>query len=184
MFFADKYSIILVYSNEKLVIVLDRLLSKLREELSYRLPPSVMKSIRPFLTIQFFIFMGIGIVNTFFAAVIATLLDVGETLILPPNHAILLFAKNFRANFITGYIASIVLSFFLNSKYTFCRKPTLKRFIKFPISYIPNFLFQYIMVFIFTSLHWNSTAAYITAAILGTPITFISMKLMVFQKKK
>lgn len=173
-----------MYSNEKLVIVLDKLLSKLRESLSYRLPPHIMQALRPFLTIQFFIFMGIGIVNTFFAALTATLLDISETLLLTPNHPLVIFAKNFRANFITGYIASIVLSFFLNSKYTFCQKPTFKRFIKFPISYIPNFLFQYIMVFIFTSFHWNSTAAYITAAILGTPITFLSMKLMVFRKNK
>lgn len=163
---------------------MDKLLSTLRERLSYRLSPRVMCAIRPFLTIQFIIFMGIGIVNTFFAAFVATGLDIAKNLFLDPQNPIRIFAEGFRTNFITGYIASIVLSFFLNSKFTFCRKPTFKRFIKFPISYIPNFLFQYIMVYILTSLHCSHTAAYIIAAILGTPITFISMKLMIFNKRR
>jgi putative flippase GtrA len=40
------------------------------------------------------------------------------------------------------------------------------------------------MVFLFTALGYNATAAYITAAILGTPVTFIAMKIIVFQRKK
>lgn len=166
------------------MIVLDKLLSAIRERLSYHLPPHIMSALRPFLTIQFVIFMGIGMINTFFAAAVATLLDIAKSTLLNPQGSVYIFMENFRITFITGYIASIVLSFLLNSKFTFCRKPTLKRFIKFPISYIPNFLFQYLMVFIFTSFNWNYTAAYITAAILGTPITFLSMKFMVFRQKK
>lgn len=163
---------------------MDKLLSSLRKRLSYHLPENIMRTIRPFLTTQFITFMVMGIINTFFAAAVATLLDIAKNALFSPSNPVRVFIQGFRTNFIVGYIASIVLSFFLNSKYTFCKKPTLKRFIKFPISYIPNFIFQYIMVFIFTSLHWNHTAAYVTAAILGTPITFISMKLMVFNKRK
>ncbi len=163
---------------------MDRLLSGIRRWLSYRLPENIMRALRPFLTVQFIIFMAMGIINTFFASLVATLLDIAKNMFLDLQSPVRVFIDNFRTNFIIGYIASIVLSFFLNSKYTFCKKPTLKRFIKFPISYIPNFLFQYLMVFILTSLHWNHTAAYITAAVLGTPITFISMKLMVFNKRK
>lgn len=159
-----------------------KLLSKLRVWLSAHLPQKITRVIYPFLTVQFITFMGIGIINTFFAAATATLLDILKTVFLDASNSVRIFLESFRINFIIGYVGSIILSFFLNSKYTFCRKPTWNRFIKFPISYIPNFLFQYIMVFIFTSLHWNHTAAYIVAAILGTPITFISMKLMVFRK--
>ncbi len=163
---------------------MDRLLSGIRRWLSYRLPENIMRALRPFLTVQFIIFMIMGIINTFFASLVATLLDIAKNMFLDLQNPVRIFIDNFRTNFIIGYIASIVLSFFLNSKYTFCQKPTLKRFIKFPISYIPNFLFQYPMVFMLTSLHRNHTAAYITAAVLGTPITFISMKLMVFNKRK
>jgi hypothetical protein len=164
------------------VQILDKLLSNLRMRLADRLPAGVYRILRPFLTVQFITFMGIGIINTISAAAVATVLDIIKCLVLDSSHPARIFIENFRTNFITGYVFSIILSFFLNSKYTFCQKPTWQRFIKFPISYIPNFLFQYIMVFLFTSLNWNSTAAYITAAIFGTPITFISMKLMVFRK--
>lgn len=161
---------------------MDKFLSNLRVWLSYRLSSKVLRLLRPFLTVQFITFMGIGIINTISAAVIATILDITKNFLFIPTHSIRIFAEKFRTNFIIGYIASIILSFFLNSKYTFCQKPTWQKFIKFPISYIPNFLFQYLMVFLFTTLQWNSTVAYITAAVLGTPITFISMKLMVFKK--
>lgn len=162
---------------------MDKFLSNFRVWLSKHTPDKITRIIRPFLTIQFIIFMGIGIINTISAVTTATILDIIKNLVFSSSNPIRIFTEHFRTNFIIGYIASIILSFFLNSKYTFCQKPTWRRFIKFPISYIPNFLFQYIMVFIFTSLHWNSTAAYILAAVLGTPITFISMKLMVFRKK-
>ncbi len=164
-------------------IVVDKLISRFRVWLSSRISVKTMRILRPFLTLQFFIFMGLGIVNTAAVIVVATALDIIKSVTLDASNAIRVFIETSRVNFIIGYISSIVLSFFLNSKYTFHQKPTLKNFIKFPISYIPNFLFQYVMVFLLTSLHWNHSAAYLTAAILGTPITFISMKLMVFGKK-
>ncbi len=164
-------------------IYLDKLISDFRVWLSERVSKNTMRILRPFLTLQFFIFMGLGIVNTASVIIVATALDIIKNITLDTSDALRVFIETSRVNFIIGYIASIVLSFFLNSKYTFHQKPTLRNFIKFPISYIPNFLFQYIMVFMLTSIHWNHSAAYLIAAILGTPITFISMKLMVFRKK-
>ncbi len=163
---------------------MDLFLSRLRVRLSNHLPKHVMRAIRPFMTVQFAVFMLMGIINTAILVCSATVLDILHYLIVPPGSAFDIFAEGVRLTFILGYIISIITSFFLNSKYTFRRKPTFARFIRFPISYIPNFVFQYLMVFLFTALNLNSTLAYVFAAILGTPVTFAAMKFMVFQRRK
>ena len=163
---------------------MDRFLSDLRVRLSRSLPHGIMRAVRPFLTVQFIIFMLMGTINTAVSVFTASLLELIHQNFLAADNIIRVMAEHSRSNFIFGYIVSIVTSFFLNCKFTFRQKPTWEKFMKFPISYIPNFIFQYIIVFIFTSLHWNSTAAYICAAIIGTPLTFAAMKLMVFRRKK
>lgn len=161
-----------------------KFLSDVRLKLSHHLPPGIMRAIRPFLTIQFVIFMLMGIINTAVSVCTASFLDIIHRNFFAPDNIIRIIAEHSRSNFIFGYIVSIVTSFFLNCKFTFRQSPTWEKFIKFPISYIPNFIFQYIMVFIFTAINWNSTVAYICAAIIGTPLTFAAMKLMVFRRKK
>lgn len=163
---------------------MDRFLSDLRVKLGMRLSKNVMRTIRPFLTVQFIIFMFMGMLNTCISVAMATLLDILHTHFLPAESLIRVTASQLRLNFIFGYAVSIVTSFFLNLKFTFHQKPTWKKFIRFPISYIPNFIFQYIFVFLFTAMGWNSTIAYICAAIVGTPITFAAIKLFVFRHKK
>ena len=86
--------------------------------------------------------------------------------------------------FIPGYITGIVVSYFLNSIFTFKDAFSVDKFIKFSISTIPNFLIQLVTVFIIVNL-WgqNKLVAYILAAIIGVPVTFIILKLFVFIKK-
>lgn len=159
-----------------------RILSSLRVWLSYRLSPKTMNALRPFLTVQFVIFMVMGIANTAVSVCVATALDM--LLALSPDRAFASFWAHTRLSFIIGYCVSLITSFFLNSRFTFHQKPTLRNFIKFPISYLPNFAFQYLMVFIFTMLHQRTTIAYICAAVLGTPMTFIAMRLVVFKRRR
>lgn len=159
-------------------------LSNVRIWLSYRLSPKTMRAVRPFLTVQFVIFMLMGIINTAVSVGTAITLDFANALILPADSLLTAFISRTHLNFIIGYAVSLITSFFLNSKFTFHQKPNWKNFIKFPISYLPNFVFQYLMVFIFTMLNWRTTIAYICAAILGTPVTFAAMKLIVFRRKK
>ena len=150
---------------------MERFLSNLRVRLEERVSPNMMRVIRPFMTVQFVIFMLLGIVNTAVSVGTATLLDILHNAFLAPDNPLRLIAEHSRSNFIFGYIVSIITSFFLNCHFTFHQRPTLKKFLKFPI-------------FIFTALNLNSTLAYICAAILGTPLTFAAMKLMVFRRRK
>ena len=147
---------------------MERFLSNLRVRLEERVSPNMMRVIRPFMTVQFVIFMLLGIVNTAVSVGTATLLDILHNAFLAPDNPLRLIAEHSRSNFILGYIVSIITSFFLNCHFTFHQRPTLKKFLKFPI----------------TALNLNSTLAYICAAILGTPLTFAAMKLMVFRRRK
>lgn len=160
------------------------LLSNIRLWLSCRLSPRAMRTVRPFLTVQFVIFMLMGTINTAISVCTATILDFVTSYFLPADSMTLIFISHTRLTFIIGYSVSLVTSFFLNSRFTFHQKPNWKNFLKFPISYIPNFIFQYLMVFIFTMLNWRTTVAYICAAVLGTPVTFVAMKIIVFRRKK
>ena len=128
---------------------MERFLSNLRVRLEEHISPNMMRVIRPFMTVQFVIFMLLGIVNTAVSVSTATLLDILHNAFLAPDNPLRLIAEHSRSNFIFGYIISIITSFFLNCHFTFHQRPTLKKFLKFPISYIPNFIFQYLMVFIF-----------------------------------
>ena len=119
---------------------MERFLSNLRVRLEERVSPNMMRVIRPFMTVQFVIFMLLGIVNTAVSVGTATLLDILHNAFLAPDNPLRLIAEHSRSNFIFGYIVSIITSFFLNCHFTFHQRPTLKKFLKFPISYIPNFI--------------------------------------------
>lgn len=163
---------------------MDKVLSDFRVKLARHIPAGAMRAVRPFLTVQFFTFMLMGILNTAISITTATILDYLHAHLLPPDNTFRIFAASTNLNFIIGYITSIVSSFFLNSKFTFHKKPTLRRFLKFPLSYIPNFLFQYIFVFLFTLLGLHRLTAYICAAVVGTPVTYAAIKLFVYNRRK
>lgn len=114
---------------------------------------------------EFLRFVIIGGINTFSTALISTLLNKVLT---------------YNISFIVGYASGLVISFFLNTCFTFKKRPTLKRLIFFPISYAPNFVAQYLsVVLLVEKLHISSTLAYFAAAIIGVPVTFIVMRFVI-----
>lgn len=121
-----------------------------------------------FLNRQFVIFVLIGAFNTLSGSLFATVYSL---------------ALNANLAFICGYITSLLIAFFLNSKLNFRKKISLRRFIKFIVSYIPNFIIQNSIVIIFyNNLEWNKIITYFLAAIIGVPVTFVFMKLFAFGK--
>lgn len=122
-----------------------------------------------FLSKNFFVFLIIGIINTLSSAVFASI-----------------YSKIFNANlaFIFGYISGITVSYFLNSKFNFKNRLSFKKYAKFFISCIPNFIIQYISVLvIFKIFMFSQYFAYFIAAIIGLPLTFILLKFYAFTKK-
>lgn len=88
-------------------------------------------------------------------------------------------------SYVLGYALSLFVAYYLNIKLIFEKGIKLIDFIKFVISYIPNFIILFSFVYIFiTMLSWNHILVYLLAAIFGIPITFIFVKLFAFKKNK
>lgn len=99
----------------------------------------------------------------------------------------MLFELWFNANvaFIVGYMCSLTISYLLNSFLVFKHKLSILKYIKFCISYIPNFLIQNGIVLLFYNvLGINRIIVYILAVTVSVPITFIVLKLFAFSRKK
>lgn len=86
--------------------------------------------------------------------------------------------------YVCGYFGSSLVTYTLNSKMTFHERLSLRRYVRFVISYIPNFLilFSFVAVFI-NILEWNHIFVYGFAAALGLPLTYIIVKAVAFAKK-
>jgi putative flippase GtrA len=121
-----------------------------------------------FLNKEFILFIIIGVINTFNGVVFSFI----YSSLLNENLA-----------FVLGYISGLAISYILNSYITFKEKLAFTKFIKFAISYIPNFIIQNIVVIItFNILGLHKLIAYCLAAIIGIPVTFILLKFFAFKK--
>lgn len=122
-----------------------------------------------FLNKQFIVFIIIGIVNTMSSAVFASL------------YAILL--GKIQA-FIPGYATGIIISYTLNTLFTFKECFQWKKLVQFACSTVPNFMIQLIIVYIGVSiLHIPAIICYGAAAVIGVPVTFGILKLFVYRNK-
>lgn len=129
---------------------------------------TVQKLKNTFFTKEFITFLIIGVINTFNGTVFSYI----YSSFLNENIA-----------FIVGYISGLFISYILNSLITFKEKLNFSKFIKFVVSYVPNFIIQNIVVVIvFNILELNKLIAYLLAAIIGVPITFILMKFFAFKR--
>lgn len=116
---------------------------------------------------EFSLFLIIGVINTF-----------NGTL----SSYILTFIFNYNIAFILGYLISLTISYVLNTKLNFKINMSIKGYVKFCISYIPNFVIQFLAVnILFEIFKWNILVVYLVAAILGVPLTFILLKIFAFK---
>ena len=123
-----------------------------------------------FFSKQFIIFVVIGIINTFNGTIFSVI-----------------YSKFMNSNiaFVFGYISGLIISYILNSYFTFKENMNINKFIKFTISCMPNFIIQYIVVYIvFNIMGLPNVIAYGLAAIIGVPVTFILMKFFAFNRKE
>ena len=131
-------------------------------------PSRVQKLIKMVFDREFLSFVFIGGINTVNGVLFSCL----YSLLFDPNIA-----------FAVGYITSLAISYLLNSFLTFKETLGFVKFLKFAISYIPNFIIQNIIVFIvYNLLHLDKLIAYILAGIVGIPVTFLMMKFFAFKK--
>ncbi len=80
--------------------------------------------------------------------------------------------------YMTAHIASFsfsfVISFFLNSYFTFKVKPTLAKFLQFPLTQLFNVAVSSVLVYLFVEYFLiDSTIAPILSVLITVPLTFI-----------
>ncbi len=122
---------------------------------------------------EFMMFVIIGVICTFFNIFFSWIYEK-------------MFTLNPSIAFLPGYISANIASYILNATLTFKEKLTATKYVKYFISYIPNYLVQQTVVFIYTMLFPTAPGifAYAIAAVIGLPVTFIIMKIFTFAKKK
>ena len=84
---------------------------------------------------------------------------------------------------VIGYIISLTIAYFINCMVIFKDKLSINGYIKFWISYIPNFIIFFLVTFItINTLGLPQFWATVLAAMVAGPVTFIIMKIFAFKK--
>lgn len=75
---------------------------------------------------------------------------------------------------VLAFVASMVGSYFLNCRFTFRTRPTLRKFLLFPLSNVTNFVITSTGLYVLVEvLHANKVIAPLLAASVAIPITFL-----------
>lgn len=132
--------------------------------------PLFLKFKNVFFTRQFFIFLIIGGINTLNGMLFPWLLSH----VLQANLA-----------YAVSYVPSLGVSYVLNSLFTFRdQKLAWTKYLRFCISYLPNFLIQnLVFILMFNLLRLPKLYAILTASALGVPVTFLILKYITFHKR-
>ena len=130
----------------------------------------LLKLKRTFLTKKFIIFSLVGVINTVNDAIFSSIF---HRLGLQDNVAA-----------VVGYLVALTIAFFLNCRFIFNSSPSFSKYIKFCISYVPNFIIYFLVTFITINTmgvpqFWGT----ILAAVVGGPVTFVIMKVFTFSNK-
>lgn len=90
------------------------------------------------------------------------------------------FSMPYLLAHLIGFIISLNVSFFLNSYVTYKVKPTLKKYLLFPLTQVVNMSVSTLLIYIFVEfLQIDSNIAPFAAVLFTIPITFIvSSKIM------
>lgn len=123
-----------------------------------------------FLTLDFLLFIfcgGVGTLSNFlFSLLISTRID--------PT-----------ISYVFGYSLSLFITYSLNTLLIFKRRLSAERFLRFILSYIPNFLILFTFVYLNLNVfRFHKAIVYAMAGLLGLPITFILVKIIAFSKSR
>lgn len=111
--------------------------------------------------------------NEFTKFIIVGVINTGHYYLIYLCYLQLLHTHYFLAH-VLGFASSFIGSFFLNSYITYQVKPTLAKFIRFPLTQVVNILSSTALIFIFIEwLQMSNHVAPLIAVVFTIPITFI-----------
>lgn len=124
---------------------------------------------RTFISKKFIGYCLVGIVNTFNTAFFSWLAH---------------FKVQENVAAYIGYFISLTINYILNSIIVFKNRLNLRRYLRFLLSYVPNFII-YTLVSLLTIniMQINQFWATVLATAAGAPITFVILKLFAFGSK-
>lgn len=110
---------------------------------------------------EFSRFVMVGVVNT--AVYYGIYLVLLHALSLP-----------YLAAHLIGFVVSLNVSFFLNTRLTYRTRPTLKKYLLYPLTQAVNISVSTVLMYVFVDLfHFNSSLAPFAALLFTVPITFV-----------
>lgn len=128
---------------------------------------SVQELKRAFLSRKFLLFLVIGCINTFDCSLFATMLT-------PVTGSV-------NVSFNIGYVMSNIIAYFLNAYFVFPSPLSLGGWVKFFLSYIPNYLVQNVLVVVmYNYMDIPPIVSFMLSAVLGIPVTFLLVKMFAF----
>lgn len=90
---------------------------------------------------------------------------------------------NYMVSHIVGFIVSFIISYYLNCYFVYKVKPTIEKFLRFPITQIVNMVMQTLFLYIFVKwLNIASEIAPFAGLIITIPVTFILSKWLLRDK--
>ncbi|MEK4529087.1 GtrA family protein [Paenibacillus sp. FSL H8-0104] len=95
----------------------------------------------------------------------------------------LLLFYNYSLSYSVSYIAGIFLSYYLNSVFVFKEKISFRKFLKFPIVYLVQYIVNMLMLYVLVEYaQFNVQIVPLVAMIITVPITFILSKMIIKSK--
>lgn len=117
---------------------------------------------------DFILFVAIGGINTLTSILVSYLISGW----FDPN-----------LSYVIGYAVGFLVSYLLNSRFTFCEELSFVKLGKYALATVPNFLIQNgVVILCYNILGWHKLIAYVLAAAIGVPVTFLLQKFFTFQK--
>jgi len=85
---------------------------------------------------------------------------------------------------IISFLISMVGSFYMNSYFTYKTKPTLKKFLQFPLTYVVNIVVSTSAIYILVDLmKLNQKVSPILASLIAIPFTFTLSRYILTKKE-
>nr|WP_318283421.1 GtrA family protein [Paenibacillus xylanexedens] len=92
----------------------------------------------------------------------------------------LLLFFNYSLSYSVSYILGIFLSYYLNSVFVFQEKISFRKFLKFPIVYLVQYLVNMLLIYVLVEhAHFFVQIVPLVAMLITVPITFLLSKLII-----
>ncbi|TFD95740.1 GtrA family protein [Jeotgalibacillus sp. R-1-5s-1] len=91
---------------------------------------------------------------------------------------------NYLIAHLGGFVISMVGSFYLNSYFTYRTKPTLKKFLQFPLTYVVNITVTTSAIFLLVEvMKLSETISPLLASGIAIPFTFLISKIILTKEQ-